>query len=143
MGAPKGHPPYNKNGEGGRAPDWDAEALEQLGDMLIEWIEEDERNFLINDFCHVYRINETFFYELVKRSKRLADAYATFRNKQKSFLIKQGMFRKGAYQMASKVLAINHRYKEEKEEASPQELLGALTKVLKDSQPQLKDKTDG
>jgi hypothetical protein len=46
MGAPKGHPPYNKNGEGGRP----GRNIDKLADELIEWAQLDTSTNL-NGFC--------------------------------------------------------------------------------------------
>lgn len=39
-GAPKGHPPYNKNGEGGAPRFWTDEKIEQIADYFWEYLEE-------------------------------------------------------------------------------------------------------
>jgi len=38
MSPPKGHPPYNKNGEGGRPLEWTIERIEKEAEAFEEWL---------------------------------------------------------------------------------------------------------
>lgn len=70
MPAPKGHEPYNKNGEGGRPRKWTAERIEAEADAFERWMErpesiwyEDfclERGFLPDEIARWAKVNERF-----------------------------------------------------------------------------------
>ena len=51
---PKGHPPYNVNGEGGRPKKWTSECLDELADSLDAWLDaalETKKEFWWQDWC--------------------------------------------------------------------------------------------
>lgn len=107
MPAPKGHPPYNKNGEGGRPKSWTEEAIDVEAMALEEW-DKDNNNLFIMDFCRLRGYHESIINEFVAGSKRFALAYNMLKMKQKSAIIKGGLTKKFGFPMCSLVLSCNH-----------------------------------
>lgn len=109
MASPIGHPPYNKNGEGGRPRIYTKEFVDNEASILEEWLNEKGiDNVFAEDFClergyHTGRIDE-----FIKISDRFALAYKFLKMKQKMELIKGGLKRKYAHPMCALTLSANH-----------------------------------
>ncbi len=90
MPAPKGHPPYNKNGEGGRPLKYDDNYLNELADKLELWIKDDEHiwyeDFLLENDLLPHHL--TLFAE---RSERFQQAYHKAKVWQRGVLVKGGL----------------------------------------------------
>jgi hypothetical protein len=107
MPAPKGHPPYNKNGEGGRPKKWTTEVIDIEAMALEEW-DKDNNNLFIQDFCRERGYHESNIDLFVASSERFSLAYNMLKMKQKSALFKGGLTKKFGFPMCSLVLSCNH-----------------------------------
>lgn len=107
MPAPKGHPPYNKNGEGGRQKIYTKEFVDNEADLLEEWMK-DKNNLFIGDFTFErgYTIRELTDFK--KISERFARTYEKFGDRQQTELFKGGLKRKYAHPMCA--LILSHSY---------------------------------
>lgn len=107
MGAPKGHAPYNKNGEGGRPKIYTEEFVDKEADILEKWME-DKNNLFIGDFTRErgYTIRELTDFK--KISKRFARTYEKFGDRQMTELFKGGLKRKFAHPMCALILSHSH-----------------------------------
>ncbi len=107
MPAPKGHEPYNKNGEGGRPKKYTPEFLDQEANALIEW-NMDKNNIFIEDFCLERGYHESRITEFVQANDRFSEAYDMQKMKQKVALFKGTLGKKFSYPMAALILSHNH-----------------------------------
>lgn len=90
MVAPKGHVPYNEQGEGGRPRKYSTEEIEHFADDLVEWMQ-DESNFWFKDFCLERRIDPDFMAEWAKENQRFNGAYKLAKGLQESRIFKGSM----------------------------------------------------
>lgn len=74
MPAPLGHPPYNKNGEGGRPRLYDEKYLEILADKLDDWIKIED-NLWIKYFFIENELDPNISDTFCERSERFRLAY--------------------------------------------------------------------
>ncbi len=74
MGAPKGHPPYNILGEGGKPKVHTIEFIENEAVELEKWMLNKE-NIFAEDFAFERHLRIQRFCEWVKISERFAAAY--------------------------------------------------------------------
>ena len=114
MPAPKGHPPYNKNGEGGRPVKYTQEVIEDYADKLEIWLENPE-NFWFKDFAIENKFNANLFYEFSKNNKRFSVVLERAKQKQESKLFKGALvnsFNSGIVKFA---LNVHHGWVEKKE----------------------------
>jgi hypothetical protein len=116
MPAPKGHPPYNKNGEGGRPKKYTPEFIEKEAEALEEWMKID-KNMFIEDFCFErgYWDEQAVIFE--KENERFSSTYKRFKNKQKTTLFKGGLSKKFNYNMCQFILNVNHKLYQKTEQA--------------------------
>lgn len=111
MGAPKGHAPYNVNGEGGRPPRYTPEYLDELADNLDEWIEV-EKNLWLKDFFRKKKIPNTSVEYLCSLSKRFSEAYLRAKEGQESKMFIRALERRYDGTMARFGLMNNHGWTE-------------------------------
>lgn len=107
MAAPKGHPPYNKNGEGGRPKIYTEEFIDKEAAALQEWMK-DKQNLFIEDFCFERGYHESRITEFVEANERFSLAYSMLKMKQKTTLFKGGLTKKFAYPMCALILGHSH-----------------------------------
>ena len=107
MPAPKGHAPYNVNGEGGRTKIYTEDFLNKEADKLYEWIQ-DKNNIFIQDFCYERGYHESRVDEFVRDNERFALACNMLKMRQKSALFKGGLNKKYAYPMCALILSHHH-----------------------------------
>lgn len=107
MPAPKGHPPYNKNGEGGRPKIYTEEFLNKEASALEVWMK-DKQNLFIEDFCFERGYHESRITEFSEASEKFSVAYSMLKMKQKTALFKGGLTKKFAYPMCSLILGHSH-----------------------------------
>ncbi|MCE5315987.1 MAG: hypothetical protein LLG04_01310 [Parachlamydia sp.] len=107
MPAPKGHPPYNVNGEGGRPVKYDQAFIENEADLLEKWMQVKE-NIFLEDFCleRGYSYNRAI--EWSKDNERFSVTYEMFQMRQKTILFKGGLSKKFAYPMCALILSHSH-----------------------------------
>lgn len=107
MPAPKGHPPYNANGEGGREKVYDKKFIESLADELLDWLKQGR-------FCWFERfalhkgLNPDLMSQFANENERFAGAYAQAKAHQRILLIEGGLMKKFNYNMAQ--LLLGHHY---------------------------------
>lgn len=87
MAAPKGHPPYNKNGEGGRPKIYTEEFIDKEAIALQEWMK-DKQNLFIEDFCFERGYHESRITEFAEANERFSLAYSMLKMKQKTALFR-------------------------------------------------------
>lgn len=90
MAAPKGHPPYNKNGEGGRPIKYTPELINELADKFELWMKNEE-NIWYEDFLLENDLGIDIPSELAKRSERFSEVYQKSKIWQRSKLVKGGL----------------------------------------------------
>lgn len=108
MGAPKGHPNYNLTGIHGAPPKWTEEKLDELADKFLTWIDSKNEHLFIYDFTKEYKISGKYFYELIKKNKRLSDAYEEFKFKQKELIVKGALCKKFNHNTMVFMMNVNH-----------------------------------
>jgi DNA-packaging protein gp3 len=90
MPAPLGHPPYPGCETGGRPRKYTTEYIENLADVLIEWLQ-DENNYWFKDFCIERKIDPDFMTIWAKENEKFAGAYKLAKSIQESRIFKGAM----------------------------------------------------
>lgn len=111
MGAPKGHEPYNKNGEGGRPVKYTQEFLDELAIQLDTWIN-NEKNLWIKTFFTERYIPVQLTQELCSRSIRFSEAYERAKVIQEARIFSKALEKKYDGTMARFGLMNNHGWSE-------------------------------
>lgn len=93
MPAPKGHEPYNKDGEGGRPKKYTDEFIENEAEAFEKWIEKPNSPWF-EDFANQRGYSPDYLSEWAKENKRFFGAYKRAQALQKSILIKGGLSNK-------------------------------------------------
>jgi len=88
--APKGHKPYNKNGEGGRPLKWTPEVLDALADKFDIWMQRPD-SIWYEQFCLENDFLPDQLTEFAKRNERFNQVYRKSQVWQKSKLVKGGL----------------------------------------------------
>lgn len=120
-GAPKGHPPYNVNGEGGRPKKWNGEKIEELAQSLDEWIDSAVKHrdqFWWLDWCFDVGLDQRRVAEIAKKDIRFSVSYARAKYWQES-IIARGALIKELSEGFSKFMLVNH-YPENWKEKAPE-----------------------
>jgi hypothetical protein len=110
MAAPKGHPPYNKNGEGGRPKKWDGKSLDELAESLDKWIEkaiEKRDQFWWWDWCFDVGLNQSKVAVFAKEHLRFRRSYEAARDWQESIVARHALTKKFS-EGFSKFMLVNH-----------------------------------
>lgn len=115
MPAPKGHPPYNVNGEGGRPEIYTNEVIEKMAEELLEWIKKPD-NIFFDDFCLDQDINPDYMSVWAQKNKRFLGAYEVAKKKEAN-KIKKGALTKDYDGGFAKFLLINNHGMAEKTES--------------------------
>lgn len=89
-GAPKGHAPYNVNGEGGRPRKYSAEDVERFADDLLIWIK-NEDNFWLKDFCLERDIDPDYMSIWARENEKFEGVYKLAKSYQESKIFKGAM----------------------------------------------------
>lgn len=93
MPAPKGHEPYNKNGEGGRPLKYDDAFIENEAVELERWIEKPS-SYWFEDFANQRHYSPEYLSRWAKENERFNQAYARAQAMQKSLLVRGGLTNK-------------------------------------------------
>ena len=94
MAPPKGHPPYNKKGEGGKPLIHTIEFIENEADALIDWINDDSHDgIFVTEFASRRGYSRQRFVEFAEKSNRFSDALKLAKEWQEEKLIKGGLLR--------------------------------------------------
>lgn len=114
MGAPKGHPAYNKGVECGRPLRFSDEEIEAMAIEFLDWLDKDE-NFWIKDFALEKRINPDYMSEWCERSENFRRAYLIGKHKQESKTYKGGLIGKFNSNIVKLALTNHHGWVEKHE----------------------------
>lgn len=90
MPAPKGHPPYNVNGEGGRPRRYQPEDIDRFAEEFLKWMDRPD-SIWYEDFCLEHDIDTDLLSEWARENERFNGAYKRSKVWQKSKLIKGGL----------------------------------------------------
>lgn len=93
MPAPKGHEPYNKNGEGGRPLKYDDAFIENEAIELENWIEK-PNSIWFEDFANKRGYSPEYLSRWAKENERFNQAYKRAQALQKSLLVRGGLTNK-------------------------------------------------
>lgn len=93
MPAPKGHPPYNKNGEGGRPKKWTPELIEAEAAAFEEWMQRPD-SIWYESFCLERDFLPDRMAEWAKENERFGRVYKKAQAWQKQKLINGGLLNK-------------------------------------------------
>jgi len=114
MPAPKGHAPYNVNGEGGRPPVYTKEIIEKYADEFEIWLDDPE-NFWFKDFAILKKFNPDLFGVWEKDNLRFAGVLRQARLKQESKLFKCSLTNSYNASMVKFALNVHHNWIEKKQ----------------------------
>lgn len=114
MPAPKGHPPYNKNGEGGRPPVYTKKVIEEYADKFETWLEDPE-NFWFKDFAIKHKLRAKLFQEWAKVNERFSEVLEQAKQKQESKLFKFSLTNAFNSSIVKFALNVHHGWIEKKE----------------------------
>ena len=106
MAAPKGHPPYNTNGEGGRPPEYSNEIIEEYANQLSQWSKNPD-NIWLKDFCLERDINPDLISKFANKNERFAGVYELAKHRQESKIV-NGAFKSTISCPFAKFALINH-----------------------------------
>ena len=107
MPAPKGHPAYNVNGEGGRPKKYTEEFINKEAFALEEWMQKKD-NVFIEFFAFERGYDEDNIADFERNSERFSRVYKKFKMRQKGMIFEGGLKRKYAHPMCALVLSNNH-----------------------------------
>jgi ABC-type Fe3+/spermidine/putrescine transport system ATPase subunit len=110
MPAPKGHPPYNVNGEGGQPKKYSDEFIEALADEFYNWYQKKE-NLWMFKFFGEKKILRKYMYEFSDRSEKFRDVVESIRELQESKLFEGTANKKYYAPTTHAALAQNHGWK--------------------------------
>jgi len=113
-GAPKGHPPYNVNGEGGRPTIYTKEVIENYADEFEKWLEDDE-NFWFKDFAIKNKFSPDLFHRWAEQNERFSRVLEQARHKQESKLFKCSLTNTYNANMVKFALNVHHDWIEKKQ----------------------------
>jgi hypothetical protein len=93
MPAPKGHEPYNENGEGGRPVKWTPEAIEKEAEALEQWVKQ-PTSIWFEKFAFEREFPIEYLSRWAQENKRFNQAYTRAKDWQKIRLIEGGLLNK-------------------------------------------------
>jgi hypothetical protein len=138
MPPPKGHEPYNKNGEGGRPRKYSTEDIERFADELLVWIK-CESHFWIKDFCLERSIDPNYMHEWAKENERFRCAYDLSKSFQESRIFKGAMIDNFNSGMSKFALINNHGWADKTEAKISGDGVNPLAFLLQKADGQSKD----
>src|SRR5271157_6085010 len=104
MPAPKGHAPYNKNGEGGRPKRFTDEFIEKEALAFLEWMKKPD-SIWYEGFALERGYSPVLLSEWAKDNKRFNEVYKISQSWQKNKLIRGGLLNKFNSSITKLVLA--------------------------------------
>lgn len=105
MPAPMGHEPYVGSG---RHKIYTQEMIESEADSLYEWINQDERNIFIEEFCLLRGYSYKRLNEWTNSNEKFSEVYDIFKTKQMVALFKGGLSKRFNYPMCALILSHRH-----------------------------------
>lgn len=143
MPAPKGHPPYNKKGEGGRPKVYTEQYINDLARHLNYWIDEDINNIFIERWCLQNDIPEEKVTKELVKNDRFSQAYKKLQTKQKVALCEGSLKRKFAHPMCALILSHSHGMYQKTEQKISGSATDPLAFVIQEVDGLTKDLVDG
>jgi hypothetical protein len=104
MPAPKGHPPYNVNDEGGRPIKYTDKFIEDMADKLTAWLQKDKGNIWFERFAYENDFDPNLFQIWAKNNKRFSGAFRQAKTRQKCLLVEGGLVKKFNWNMCQLLL---------------------------------------
>lgn len=138
MPAPKGHAPYNKNGEGGRPKIYTKEFVDKEADLLEEWMK-DKNNLFIGDFTFERGYTISRIEEFKKISEKFSVTYQKFTDRQMTELFKGGLKRKFAHPMCALILSHSHGVYQKTEQKVTGDIANPLAFIVQEVDGSTKD----
>lgn len=114
MPAPKGHAPYNVNGEGGVAKIYTKEFIEKEADAFEEWLEQPNSVFF-KSFAMSRGYKPSFLSEWANINDRFKSVYDKAKEWQECKLFDYSFFNKGNVQMGKFALINHHGWRDKQE----------------------------
>lgn len=90
MPAPKGHPPYNKKGEGGPPKKYTLEFIDNEADEFEKWMKKPD-SLYYKEFAYERGYHYARFSEFCEVSEKFADAYLKARMWQENKFLRGGL----------------------------------------------------
>jgi hypothetical protein len=138
MPAPKGHLPYNVNGEGGRPKIYTEEFINKEAIELEKWMQLTENNF-IEFFCFERGYHDDKIADFNRDNERFRRVYQIFKMKQRGMIFEGGLKRKYAHPMCALVLSNNHNIHAKTETTVTNTNQDSLSSILDDIDGNTKD----
>lgn len=138
MPAPRGHPPYNKNGEGGRPKKYTEEFIDKEAEALEEWMK-DKQNLFIELFAFERGYDEDRISEFERANERFSRAYKKFKMRQKGMLFEGGLKRKFAHPMCALILSHSHGVYLKQEQKVTGDVVNPLAFIVQEVDGSTKD----
>lgn len=112
MPAPKGHEPYNKNGEGGAPELWTEEKLNELADEFTKWWH-NPYNVWFKDFALEKYLHPNVLALWAHKNDRFKAAYEYAKEMQQTRLVNGSLKRTFHDAACARVLAHSHGWSKE------------------------------
>lgn len=141
MPAPKGHPAYNVNGEGGRPAIYDDSTLDNLAFELDEWIK-DESEIWLKDFFLQRFIEPNYCDQFCNRHERFRLSHSRAKQIQEARLFKGALKNKFSTKMAEFGLMHNHGWATKTESKISGDPTSPLLCILNQTKELIDDKTE-
>lgn len=141
MPAPKGHPPYNKNGEGGRPTKYTKEFIENEADEFEKWIN-NTKSIWHEDFAMMRNYSPRLLCLWAKQNERFSEVYEKVQLWQKSLLITGGLLSKYNCGITKLVLSNTIGWTDKQETKLSGDSTSPLAFVLQDVEGSTKDLVD-
>ncbi len=127
--APKKHPPYNKNGEGGRPKQWTVQEIEKMADEFLDWLEK-PNSVWFKDFCLQRGLNPDLLSEWAKKNVRFAGVYKMAKHHQEAKMLKGGLLNQFNSSLVKLVLTNHHGWIEKSETKVSGDVVNPLSAIL-------------
>lgn len=104
MPAPKGHAPYNVNGEGGRPKKYTEEFINKEAAALLLWIKKDKGNIWFERFAFERGYPAKNFQAWADENERFSEALEMAKLRQKIVLMENGLTKRFNFNMCQLLL---------------------------------------
>ena len=142
MPAPRGHLPYNIQGEGGRPRKYSTEDIERFADELLIWIK-NESNFWVKDFCLEREIDPRIMTDWAKENERFSESYSLAKSYQESRIFKGSMKEIFSGSMSKFALMNCHGWADKTESKISGDAVNPLAFILQNVDGTTKELIDG
>src|SRR5271170_4983859 len=138
MPAPKGHTPYNKNGEGGRPRKFSQEDIEYHAEALLEWMKKSDSIWL-KDYFLEHDIDPKYLSQWEAINERFAESSRVAKAYQESRIYNKAMTNTYNQKMSQFALTNNHGWVDKKETKLSGDAKNPLAFVLESDDGNSKD----